>query len=152
MNKFYILSIALLLAATARAAEDFNGSRPMDCEPLQTHDCLPTAKTCTPLKPEAGKDETMHVDVARMSVKTPFRNDTLPISSFGFNTESLVMQGTSLEVVWSATIHRTNGKLTVTIADREGAYVIFGQCALAGAARSAPAADPRSEPLKATDR
>jgi hypothetical protein len=45
------------------------------------------------------------------------------------------MQGTSLEVVWSATIHRTNGKLIIAIADREGAYVIFGQCALSGAVR-----------------
>ena len=133
MNKFYVLTIALLLAATARAAGDFDGSSPMDCKPLQTHDCLPTEKTCTPLKPEAGKDETMHVDVARMSVKTPFRNDTLPISSYEFNRQSLVMQGTSLEVVWSATIHRTSGKLTIMIADREGAYVIFGQCAVSGA-------------------
>jgi hypothetical protein len=133
MNKFCVLSIALLLAATASVAEDFNGSRAMDCKPLQTHDCLPTKKTCTPLKPEAGKDETMHVDVATMSVQTPFRNDTLPIASFGFNTESLVMQGTSVEVVWSATIHRTTGKLIIAIADREGAYVIFGQCAVAGA-------------------
>ena len=133
MNKLYVLSIALLLAATARAAEDFDGSRPMDCKPLQTHDCLPTEKTCTPLEPEAGKDESMHVDVARMSVQTPFRTDTLPIASFGFNAESLVMQGTSVEVVWSATIHRTNGRLIIAIADREGAYVIFGQCAVAGA-------------------
>lgn len=132
MNKLCVLSVALLLAATARAGEDFNGSRPMDCKPQQTHDCLPTQKICTPLKPEAGKDETMHVDLARMSVQTPFRTDTLPIASFGFNAESLVMQGTSVEVVWSATIHRTNGKLIIAIADREGAYVIFGQCALSG--------------------
>jgi hypothetical protein len=133
MNKFCVLSITLLLAATAGAAEDFNGSRPMDCKTLQTHDCLPTEKICTPLKPEAGKNETMHVDIASMSVQTPFRNDTLPIASFAFNRESLVMQGTSVEVVWSATIHRTSGKLTIAIADREGAYVIFGQCAVAGA-------------------
>ena len=132
MNKLCLLSLALLLAATARAAEDFDGSRPLDCKPLQTHDCLPTEKICTPLKPEAGKDETMHVDVANMSVQTPFRNTALPIASFAFNAESLVMQGTSIEVVWSATIHRTNGKLIIAIADREGANIIFGQCALAG--------------------
>ena len=83
MNKFCVLSIALLWAATAGAAEDFNGSRPMDCKPLQTHDCLPTQKICTPLKPEAGRDETMHVDVARMSVQTPLRTDKLPIASSG---------------------------------------------------------------------
>ena len=34
MNKFCVLSIALLLGATARAGEDFNGSMPMDCKPL----------------------------------------------------------------------------------------------------------------------
>jgi hypothetical protein len=133
MNKLCVLAIALLSAATVRAADVFDGSKPIDCKPLQTHDCLPTQKTCTPLKPEAGKDQTLHVDVARMSVKTPFRNDTLPISSFAFNTQSLVIQGTSVEVVWSATIHRTNGKLIVAIVDREGANVIFGQCALSGA-------------------
>jgi hypothetical protein len=139
MNKFCVLSITLLLATTARAAEDFNGSRPMDCKPLQTHDCLPTAKVCTPLKPQAGtlENEPMHIDVARMSAQIPFRNDALPIASFGFNTESLVMQGSDVEVVWSATIHRTTGKLTITIADREGAYVIFGQCAVAGGKPSA---------------
>jgi hypothetical protein len=139
MNKFCVLWIALLLATTARAAEDFNGSRPMDCKPLQTHDCLPTAKVCTPLKPQAGtlENEPMHIDVARMSAQIPFRNDALPIASFGFNTESLVMQGSDVEVVWSATIHRTTGKLTITIADREGAYVIFGQCAVAGGKPSA---------------
>ena len=60
MNKFCVLSVALLLAATARAAGDFDGSRPMDSKPLQTHDCLPTEKTCTPHKPEAGNDETLH--------------------------------------------------------------------------------------------
>jgi len=30
-------------------------------------------------------------------------------------------------------INRGSGKLTVTIADRMGAYVIFGQCTAAGA-------------------
>jgi hypothetical protein len=133
MKKFCLLSIALLSAASAGAAE-FNGSVPMDCKPQAGHDCLPTEKSCSPLKPEAGKDLTVHFNVAKMSVKTPYRNDTIPIASFGFNEESLVMQGTSLQLVWSATIHRTSGKLIMAIADRKGAYVIFGQCALAGAA------------------
>ena len=133
MNRFCLLSIALLSAATTFAADEFNGSVPIDCKPLQGHDCLPTEKACSPLKPEAGKDLTMHINVAKMSIKTPYRNDLLPIASFGFNEESLVMQGTSLQFAWSATIHRTNGKLILAIADRKGAYVIFGQCSLAGA-------------------
>jgi hypothetical protein len=130
MTKLYVLSMALLVTGTVHASGTFDGSKPMDCKPLQIYDCLPTAKACVTPKPEAGKDDPMHVDVAGMSVKTPFRNDPLTIASYEFNKESLVMQGTSLEFAWSATIHRTNGRLIVTIADREGAYVIFGQCAV----------------------
>lgn len=132
MHKLWLASIALL-STTAPAAEDFDGSRPMACLPSQGHDCLPTEKTCKPLLPERGKDLRMHFDVAHRSVRTPYRNETLPIQSLGANTESLVMQGTTLQLVWSATIHRRTGRLTVAIADREGAYVIFGQCTLVDA-------------------
>lgn len=134
MHKLWLTSIALLSAATAMAAEEFDGSRPMACLPSQGHDCLPNEKTCKPLQPERDKDLRMHFDVAHKSVRTPYRNETLPIQSLGTNAESLVMQGTTLQLVWSATIHRSTGRLTVAIADREGAYVIFGKCTLADAA------------------
>ena len=98
MNKFCLLSIALLSAATAGAAEEYNGSKPMDCKPLAGHDCLPTESACKPLKgTNRARTRRMHIDVQKMSVKTPYRNDTLPIQAFSFNTKSLVMQGTSLE-------------------------------------------------------
>jgi hypothetical protein len=130
MHKPWLTSIALLSATTAIAAENFDGSRPMVCLPSLGHDCLPNEKACKPLQPEPGKDLRMHFDVARKSVRTPYRNETLPIQSLGANSKSLVMQGTTLQLVWSATIHRSTGRLTVAIADREGAYVIFGQCTL----------------------
>ena len=130
MKTLCLLAVAALSSSAALAAEEFNGSRPMDCAPTTGHDCLPNEQSCKPLKPESGKRLNLHVDVANMSLKTPYRNDTLPIQSFSFNTKSLVMQGTSLELVWSATIHRTTGRLTVAIADREGAYIVFGQCKL----------------------
>jgi hypothetical protein len=130
MKTMILLAVGALTSATALAADEFNGSRAMECEPLAGHDCLPNQTTCKPLKPEAGKDLKLRIDVAKMSLKTPYRNDTLPIQSFGFNTASLVMQGTTLELVWSATVHRTTGRLTAAITDREGAYVVFGQCKL----------------------
>ena len=49
------------------------------------------------------------------------------------NNEQLQLQGTSEKFAWSAIINRSSGKLTVTIADRMGAYVMFGQCKAAGA-------------------
>jgi hypothetical protein len=131
MKKLCLFAAGVFAAAAALGAEPFNGSQPMDCKPVAGHDCLPTEQTCKPLKPEPGKDLTLHVDVEKMTLKTPYRNDAMPIQSFSFNSKSLVLQGTSLEMVWSATIHRTTGRLTLAIADREGAYVVFGQCSLA---------------------
>jgi hypothetical protein len=133
MNRFWGLPL-LCIATTTFAAETFNGNAPMICPAQQGHDCLPTEKSCKPLQPEAGKELNLYIDVQAMSVKSPYRNDTLPIASFSFNDKSLVLQGTSLQLVWSATVHRTTGRLSVAITDREGAYVIFGQCRLATAA------------------
>ena len=127
------LAVGMLASMSALAAEEFNGSQPIDCTPTAGQDCLPTEKACKPLVPEQGKDLTMHVDVSKMSLKTPYRNAAMQISSFGFNTASLVMQGTASEMTWTATIHRTTGRLTMAITDREGAYVVFGQCKLAAA-------------------
>jgi hypothetical protein len=128
LMKKLCLMIPVALMSMAAMAEEFNGSQPMDCTPTVGHDCLPTEAKCSPLKPEKGKPLVMHVDVERMALKTPYRTAELPIASFGNNTKSLVLQGTNLELVWSATINRTTGRLTLAIADREGAYVIFGQC------------------------
>jgi hypothetical protein len=138
MKNLCLLTLGVFASAAALGAEPFNGTQAMDCQPLTGHDCLPTEQSCKPLKPEPGKKLNLHIDVNKMSMKTPYRNDALPIQSFSFNTKSLVLQGTSLELVWSATIHRTTGRLTMAIADREGAYIVFGQCKVAAAPKSEP--------------
>jgi hypothetical protein len=126
-------AILLMMSTAAIGAEDYDGSKPMSCAAIQGHDCLPTQKSCNELKPEAGKELNLLFDVTKKTVRTPYRYDLLPIQSTGNNRKSLIMQGTSLEYAWSATIHRTTGRFTLTIADREGAYVIFGQCSVAAA-------------------
>jgi hypothetical protein len=135
MKNVCLLPVALLsvVGAAVAADEPFNGTQPMVCEPQTGHDCLPTEKSCKPLKGEPGKELKLHIDVQNMKLRTPFRTADLPIQSFSYNAKSLVLQGTASEQVWSATVHRTTGRLTVVIADREGAYVVFGQCKLEAA-------------------
>jgi hypothetical protein len=133
MNRLAGLPL-LVIATAAFANEPFNGNAPMICKAEQGHDCTPTEKSCKPLKPEAGKDLNLYIDMQAMTIKSPYRHDKLAISSIAYNTASLIMQGTSLQLVWSATVHRTTGRLSVALTDREGAYVIFGQCRLADGA------------------
>lgn len=132
MKRFYCSSLALSFVATAVCAEEFDGSAPLVCAVLESHDCLPNQKACKPLQSEIGKDMNLHIDVPNKTVKSPFRIKALPLQSVSNNAKSLVLQGKDLELVWSATIHRSTGRLTVAVADREGAYVVFGQCKVEG--------------------
>jgi len=72
------------------------------------------------------------IDAAKKQVRSPFRTAMLAILYTTTNRESLVLQGADLQFAWSAVINQTTGALTVTVADRKGAYVVFGQCKVAG--------------------
>lgn len=69
MKKLHYLSLALSLFATTVCAEDYDGSAPMVCVVLESHDCLPNQKACEPLEPETVKDMNLHIDVPNMTVK-----------------------------------------------------------------------------------
>jgi hypothetical protein len=134
MKAFLWASVALALSiGTAAAAEQFDGSVPLACMPLKGHDCLPTADSCKPLKRESDKVIDFGVDVAKKQVRSPFRTSLLPIQRSTQNKESVVLQGADLQFAWSMVINRTSGAMTLTIADRKGAYIVFGQCRAAEA-------------------
>jgi hypothetical protein len=127
-----VLAIGMGLSAAATAA-DFDGSAPLTCTPSVGHDCAPTAAQCSKLKSQSKGVGEIRIDFANKTVKTPYRTDLLPIQNSATNDEQLVMQGTDLKFAWSAIVKRKTGAMTLAIADRVGAYVIFGQCKLAGA-------------------
>ncbi|HTT01106.1 MAG TPA: hypothetical protein VMG11_03380 [Steroidobacteraceae bacterium] len=124
------LSISLA-CATLAAAEEFDGSMPLTCTPSAGQDCQPT-KACGKLKPESKGPIEMQIDFANKTVKTPYRTTLLPIQNSAMNEQQLIMQGTDLKFAWSAIVNRKTGALTLAIADRVGAYVIFGKCKAAG--------------------
>jgi hypothetical protein len=126
-----LLGVGLLVSGLAVAA-DFDGSAPFTCLGLAGHDCTPDKSSCGKLKGDPSIKPELKVDVAGKTVKSPFRTDLLPIGNTVVNDEQLQLQGTSEKFAWSAIVNRKSGKITLTIADRTGAYVIFGQCKLAG--------------------
>ena len=135
MRGFQLTSIILaFLLAAAAGAEDLDGSKPMECLATKGHDCPADKNQCTRLKPEGDKKPVLGIDVGAKTVKTPYRTSLLPIMNVQNNEESLVLQGTNLQFAWSALIKRKTGEMTVSIADRKGVYVIFGQRKIAGAA------------------
>jgi hypothetical protein len=121
-----------VIASTAVGAADFDGSTAISCTGVSGYSCDPD-KACSKVKPESNTAPVVLIDPPNKTVKTPYRTDLLPIANLQTNNEQLQFQGTSAKFAWSAIVNRNTGKVTITIADRVGAYVIFGQCKVAGA-------------------
>ena len=125
-----ILGLGLAFSAAAGAA-DIDGTTPLKCTGLEGYSCE-SGKACSKVKPESNTAPVVVIDPANKTVKTPYRTDLLPIANSAVNNEQLQLQGTSEKFAWSTIINRKTGRLTVTIADRVGAYVIFGECKVSG--------------------
>jgi hypothetical protein len=75
------------------------------------------------------------IDFANKIIKTPYhQTNLLPVQNSAINDDQLILQGASEKFGWSAVVLRKTGKLTITVADLKGAYVIFGQCKAAAPA------------------
>jgi hypothetical protein len=121
-----VLVVGLAFSAIAGAV-DFDGSVPLKCTGLAGHDCDPAKAQCGKLKPETKITPEITIDFGAKTIKTPYRTTLLPIENSKLTDEQLQLQGND-KFPWSAVVNRKTGKLTITIADRVGAYVIFGQC------------------------
>ena len=129
-ERLLVLGVGLVFSAVAGAA-GLDGTTALKCTGLEGYSCEP-GKACSKVKPESNTPPVVTIDPANKTVKTPYRSDLLPIANSAVNSEQLQFQGTSLKFAWSTVINRNTGKLTLTVADRMGAYVIFGECKVAG--------------------
>lgn len=116
-----------LFFSAAVVAADFDGSAPLTCTPLAAYSCEP-GKPCSTVEPESQPPRVLSIDPPNKTVKAPYRAELLSIANSALNNEQLQLQGTADKFAWSAIVYRKTGKVTITIADRVGAYVLFGQC------------------------
>jgi hypothetical protein len=140
-----ILASSLVVAASPAK---FDGSVPLECRANKGHDCLPSESRCEQLVPQLDVAPVFGIDVAKKQMRSPYRTTLLHISQVTTNAESLILQGADLLFAWSAVVNKKTGALTVSIADRTGAYVVFGQCKIAGE-KDDSVSDPESNPPRA---
>jgi len=117
-----------LFAAETVLAGPLNGSEPLECLADNGYDCLPGKDSCGPLQTVSKKEPIFRIDFANKQVRSPFRAQMLKVANTTDNGEALVMQGADLLFAWSALINKKTGLLKIAVADREGAYVVFGKC------------------------
>jgi hypothetical protein len=124
---FAAATLALVVGAAA-APSVFDGSRPLQCRADLGHDCMPGAHECRTIQPQPDKPAYFHIDFAKKEIRSPFRTTVLTVTHTTDNSESLILQGADSLLAWSALINKSTGALTVSIADREGSYIVFARC------------------------
>jgi hypothetical protein len=118
-----LVGIGLIsLGAAPVLAGDFDGI----CAPVQAFDCAPGEDCAKGLPEEIGAPAFMRIDVANKVVIGPKR--TSPILLTDKSEAQLVLQGVEFGYGWVIAIDQETGRMTATLANREGVFVLFGAC------------------------
>ena len=119
---------AILLLATCGTAfsADFDGSKPLICAPVEAMDCVPV-DDCTRGTPDnIGAPAFVRIDVTKKQVSGP--RQTTPILFVEKSESRLLLQGTELGYGGTLVLDAASGKLTATLVDQTGVFVLFGSC------------------------
>lgn len=140
MKNLRILCIALILIVgipLAAMAGDFDGSKPILCSVITVIECTPTADRQVTAE-SVGMLQFLKVDVAKKKVWPAMDKEgkrTSEIKRVERLGGRLILQGTDERidkkreaVSWTATISEETGKIILTAAGEQVAFVVFGAC------------------------
>ena len=137
-NRIAIGLVSLAMSWGSAQAASFDGSQPLLCASVVTLECLPGGD-CFRVPPEAiAAPQFIHLDFKAKTLKTTKsagENRSTPIEHSEKIDGKLILQGAEdgVEGVrdgigWTISISQDTGKMVVTAAADDAAFIIFGAC------------------------
>lgn len=130
-KEIILVLFTVWFAAIPALAGDHDGSRPLICAVSETFECEPgvecrqgTAESVN--FPHFIKISFTEKIISSMPGKDPIR--TTKIQSVAHANGNVVLQGVQSSKSWSMIVSETSGKITVSAADDQAGFVIFGAC------------------------
>jgi len=118
--------VLVALAVLPAWASDFDGSKLLICAPVEANDCGPGSACDKSTPDEVGAPAFIRIDVAKKAVVGPKRTSAIQVLEK--SDAQLVLQGTELGYGWTIVLDQDTGRMSLTLANREGAFVLFGAC------------------------
>ncbi len=115
-----------LVAVCNSMAADFDGSKRLICAPVVAMDCTAGAPCQGGTPEEIGAPAFLRIDFAKKSVIGTKRN--APISSIEKSESQVLIQGTELGFGWAMAIDQQDGRMSASLTDRKGVFILFGEC------------------------
>jgi len=120
-----IVALSLAAACSSMAA-DFDDTKLLLCAPVEAVDCTPGSPCQVGTPEQIGAPRFIRIDFGKKLVVGTQRDS--PITSIEKNESQLLVQGTELGYGWAIAIDRQGGRMSATLTDREGVFVLFGEC------------------------
>jgi hypothetical protein len=127
-NRFRSAGVAAIVLFDCACAYggDFDGSRPLLCATMEAHACDPGSICQRSLPAAIGAPRFLSIDFAKKMITGPTR--ATPILFVNKGQNQILMQGTELGYAWTVVLDTDDGEMTLTFANREDAFVLFGDC------------------------
>lgn len=122
----HLVLVVLPLLSAAVLAADFDGSKPLICAPVAAMDCLRGDDCLSGLPEDIGAPTFMRLDFAKKTVNGS--RVTSDIMLMDKADGQLLLQGREAGFGWTMVVDQQTGQMTVTLASRTNAYVLFGAC------------------------
>lgn len=119
-------TVFLLATCGTCLAADFDGSKPLICAPVEAMDCV-AGEACKKGTPDdIGAPAFIRLDVTKKEIVGA--RQATPILFMDKSDARLLLQGTELGYGWTLALDSASGKLSGTLVDQEGVFVLFGSC------------------------
>lgn len=123
-NRIALATLPLLSAPVV--AGDFDGTKLLICAPVTSMDCM-FGDECIKGTPEdIGAPAFMRIDFAKKAIVGPKRSSE--ILQMDKSEGQLLLQGKEAGFGWTIALDQEDGKMSVTLVNRDGAFVLFGSC------------------------
>ena len=122
-----VLTVSLLLAFSVQA-EGLDATKAMGCALAEASECDEAAQCSDVAVADIELPDIVHVDFAAKLLSSPDRQRTSPISAVEVLDAVLVLQGHQNGRGWTMVVERATGRLSATVTDAEGVFVIAGGC------------------------
>jgi hypothetical protein len=122
----YGTALAACCAVGAAAAADFDGSKALICATVEAMDCASGSECVKGRAAQLGAPPFMRIDFEQKTIAGPRR--TTPIAAMDKTDGQVLLQGREVGYGWTLALDAVDGSMSATLVNREGAFVLFGQC------------------------
>jgi hypothetical protein len=120
------LAITGLCAAACAFGADFDGSKPLLCATVDAHTCDPGQVCLSSLPADIGAPQFLRIDFTKKTVVGPERTTQIRFMESG--ERQILLQGLELGLAWTIALDKMDGTMTVSLINRDDAFVLFGAC------------------------